>query len=206
MFAAGTTTVSWGNDAGNGLASSTGTLLTDGDLLLLGSFNISNALIASNATNVAYLQSHFTTFDSQASGNLGLPGYFSQLSSGAVTGAAGLNISHAAIYFWAFNATSANLATEQLIMTNTIANGWQFPADTDIPNTTTIEIDHTSGGTIVVGSFGVGSTPQPYIDQGAPAGTFMNLAPIPEPATWASLVGGLALVGAFVARRRSAKA
>jgi hypothetical protein len=207
--------VTFANDAGNALADASNNPLAVGDLIEIGSFNISNATIATLAAapnGEAALLSHFTLYGSGAIGDNitdinrdPLAGFFfSDTTPNTSTNALGIN--HLPVYLVAFNAATVGAATQQIILTGIVqklATGWEFPSDTDIPNTDALEADSSAlaivGGRVIM--------PDAIADE-AGYGTCMAFGaadmPIPEPATWASLAGGLALAVAFWARRCSA--
>jgi hypothetical protein len=218
-----TTNVTFANDGGNALGDASGNPLVVGSLVEIGSFNISNSAIQTLAAvpgGEAALLSHFTQYGS--SGFIGdgsydnnsnpLAGFFYDTTINASTNA--LSIQHTPIYLIAFNAGTSTAATSQLILTSLSTNliptqnSWVFPADADIPNTQVFETDSASSLVVVGSSVVKADSALAVAAQYGTGTTFAGAAiiPVPEPATWASLVGGLALVGAFVARRRSVKA
>ncbi len=198
-------TVNWGAATDNGLANASGVKLPAGSLLLVGAFDITDAVIQANASNVAFLSSHFSTFGTSSIGNNvgGQPGFFFQQTVGNFDTTTPFPVAGLSIYIWAFNASTMGAATQQGIFSQTLDADWDFPHDSDIVTTTTIDItDLTNaagtaliaGADIVVGNF-----------QQGPGNTLdFNLAVIPEPSTYALvLVGGIAL---FYLRRRRLRA
>jgi hypothetical protein len=219
VFGVITTNVTFANDAGFGLGDMAQNPLAVGDLVEIGSFNIPDAQIATLAAvnnGEATLLSHFTQYGSPGcigdgsidNNNNPLAGFFYDTTINASTNA--LGIQHLPIYLIAFNSDSVGSATQQLIVTGlapNVANGWLFPADDDIPNTAVLELDGSTK--VVVG--GMGGTDSSLAQQaGYGLGTMLltynpplSPPPYPEPATWSSMAGGLALLAAYWTRRRS---
>ena len=194
-------TVNWAAATDNGLANANGVKLPAGSLLLVGAFDITDAVIQANAANVAFLTSHFTQYGSSTIGTNvgGLPGFFFQSSIGNFDTTTPFPVGGLSIYIWAFNAATMGAATQQGIFSQTVDSDWIFPHDIDIITTKTIDLtDLTNGaGTaliagadIVIGNF----------QQGAGNTLDFNLAPIPEPSAYAlAVLGGIVLL--FVRRR-----
>lgn len=111
------------------LANSSGTYTPAGWLLQVGTF-------ASTPTNGSSSLAGFTVFGSGVTGSLG--GDFSVDTTADETGFA-----HTQIYLVAFNAPTTNAATQMGIYYVDMASNsdWRFPASSDIPNSTAIDID-----------------------------------------------------------------
>jgi hypothetical protein len=209
-------TVYWGAQINNGIATAAGDALAIGDAVRIGTFNLSAEEIRAKQNDYAALNAAFTLYDTASIGlvveNQGLfPGLWSKTS---VASTDALGIAGRQIYFWIFNASTPEQATEQGIFTKPT---WQFLSDETIGASTTIDLSEVglsplkSGGLsllnavdpslvneLVVGSYGLGSTPV----TGAP---MYNLAAVPEPASTAAVVAGLCLLGAAARRfKRSA--
>lgn len=188
-------TVNWGATIDNGLATSNGVALPQGDLVRLGYFTISNAAIRAGAGNLTLLNTSFVQYAAGAigDGGLGLPGFFSDASINNDTSFAG----HA-IYYWVFNASSLASSTQTGIFTST-NTAFVFPSDTPVPGLTTTDIDQVdkNGNGIIVGSYNAtGSI-------GAGGAPFYNLMAVaPEPGTYALFMLGTAAMSLVAFRKR----
>jgi hypothetical protein len=207
--------VEWGASITNGFSVADGSNLPDNSFLRVGFFDITDGIIAQNAGNTPFLDSHFIEFGNARIGdNLGdINGHFSK-SSQADTGSTGLNLAGRQIYLWAFASTdnsspAASLltATQQGIYYVDLASDpdWAFPVQDPVPQNTTIDLsDLTLPGNagvlspaahVVVGNFPVGVSST----TGAPDFGLV----VPEPAS-----ALLAFVGAnalLIRRRRRTK-
>jgi hypothetical protein len=158
------TTANWGGQISNGVGTFDGVPLPNGsnDLILLGSFDLTNVQITASGTDGSYLASHFTTFASAVIGQ-GDPGGPGSASDGYWTGvspasASDLGIQGNEIYYWVFNAPTMNAATEYGIYTAPANPSWYFPDDSSLPqiNTTDLsQVPHDISG-ILWGSYGTG--------------------------------------------------
>jgi len=190
--------VNWGAQIDNGLGTSGGTELPIGALIRIGSFNLTDAQIQQNQSDINFLNAAFRQFGTATIGegfDPAVPAHWAKSTSGS-TDALGINGQR--IYYWAFNASSIGAATEQGIFTSSIAS-WLFPPDGPlIPNSTTVdlrEVAHQVGpGAIVVGSFGHGTS-------SASGADLYNLTPIPEPSAYAAVFAVICLVGGVWLRR-----
>ncbi len=198
--------VTWGAAQSNGIGDASGVALANGsnDVMLLGSFNITNAQIIANATDEAFLMSHFIQFGSSTIGDGGPingggssdNGYFLGNSSAS---SLNLGVTHAEIYYWCFNSSNTANATQYGIFTAPSNPAWIFPADTDVPSSTTTDladVPHDITG-ILFGSYGTGLSS----DTTSPLFNLKSFAAIPEPSTVASLIFGGAVLGIGVRRR-----
>jgi hypothetical protein len=173
-----------------------------------GIFVVSDSLVTSNASDLAYLDTNFREVASYsgAFNGFALPGFFEQnftyaggstayggtvydLSSGS-TGNVANDIAGSKIYMWALdNAVVAN-ATQQAIL---VDNG-NFWTDSD-----TIGVQDSffsaANTTALIGSLGTGVD----IGAGAPSHSLATVAAIPEPSR---AILGLAGLGALFFRRR----
>ena len=205
----------------SGFALQDGTDLAVGSLLRFGTFS-PDVQIAANANNYAVLNAAFTEIATATIGQ-GDPGVFGSASdtgnaglfiadaSAIDTSVTGLNIAGLHLYYWVFNAATADAATQQGIFSSTLwiipdGNVFQnLPLDTDIVDLTTGQGGATLAGSAVIpiGSFGPGVNTTGYAANGNTGAVEFNLAliAIPEPAQIAGLFGVLALLGAFVRRR-----
>lgn len=206
----------------SGFALQDGTDLAPGSLLRFGTFSLSDVQIAANANDYSVLNAAFTEIATAIIGQ-GDPGGFGSNSdtrnaglfnadaSGIDTSASGRNIAGLQLYYWVFNAATANAATQHGIFSSTLwiipdGNGFSNLAlDTDIVDLTTGQSGATLAGSAVIpiGSFGPGVNTTGYAANGNTGAVEFNLAliAIPEPAQIAGLFGVLALLGAFVRRR-----
>ncbi len=192
--------VNWVDETTYGIGDASGTPLAVGDKVELGYFNINDATIQANASNLTYLNTHFTLFDSTTIGGpgdtAGIAGYFAASSPNQST--INLGLSGKQIYVWAFNAVSGASATQQGIFTATTSN-WFFPDDNAIPNTTSIELNQVTDN--IIGGFGVGTSSATGSPQSLFNTALIVTSPIPEPSSFA-LLGGLAALGVLAVRRR----
>ena len=190
--------VDWGNSTiGNGLGLADGTLVPAGDLVRVGSFDITPTQIAANASDLSYLNSNFTEFADTTVGS-GNPfgdgstpdGYWAATSINLTTT---LGIAGDQIYYWAFNASTLDAATQDGIFTDPSSANWIFPADVAIPNSTTTDLGDvpSSPSGIIVGGYGTGDA------NGFPE---YDLEPVPEPSSLVML--GCAVAGVIVLKTR----
>lgn len=202
-----------GADAGTvvwaGFATSDGTDLGTGSLVRIGTFNLSNAQITANASNLSVLNSSWIALgdvyigdgDPNSGVNEGL--FFGSISAVNTT-AQGINPG-ATLFYWVYNASTVNAATQQGLFSSTT---WLIPSgdgggldfstlDTDLNNLTVGGAGSTLDNSIAfiaIGSAGLGTN-------AAQGGMDFQLAAIPEPAHIAGW-GGLLMLGfAFVRRR-----
>jgi hypothetical protein len=213
----------WGARVSNGIGNAGGTPLPNGsgDLIWIGHFTLTNAQIAANATNPAFLLSNFVIYASSFPGE-NTPGGPGSASDGywlkqsqtstasAGTGAfgtlTGTNIQNTAVYYWIWNQTTTTVTptTQYGIFTDPAgANGsssqWIFPSDNTTGNVIVPDLSnvpHDASG-ILWGSYGTGTSR----DGSSP---LYNLALIPEPSTLALL--GVGIIGIVAIRRRCTKA
>jgi len=165
--------ITWGASNSNGLGDASGTVLPIGDLVEIGTFNLSNEEIQQHQFALPTLLAAFLPFDTAFIGDdLGVAGYWNKQSTGSTDA---LNLDHRQIYYWAFNAATPAQATQQGIFTANNNPRWLFPADSDIPHTTTVDLSDVNE--MVVGGFGNGFSSA----TGTPFPLF-NLAAVPEPA------------------------
>jgi hypothetical protein len=201
-------TILWAALDENGLSLANGSNLGVGNLVRVGTFDITDGVIAANAGNIAFLNSHFIEFGNARIGDgaLGFPEHFSKQSV-ADSGPSGLNIVGAQIYMWAFastdNSTVANSISTAFqlgifYMEKAIDADWAVPVQDPLPGSTTIELTDLSnvnvlatGAHVVVGSFPDGTSDA----TGAPN---FGLA-VPEPSAAMAMV---ASVGLLALRRR----
>jgi len=185
-------TVDWGAGASTFITDSTGAAnYLSGDLIEIGTF--------ASAPTVG--SSSLSGFSVYASATDDADGAFSE-SSSATPGA----FAHTQIYFVAFNAPTAGAATQKLIweVPDGSAPNWKFPASTDVPSSTTIDIGdgfaggggsaNPSTGVLVFGGTGV-DTSGPY--------SLLETAGVPEPSSIALVVLGLMGSIGMIRRRRS---
>jgi hypothetical protein len=180
----------------NGVGTSSGTPLALGDLVRVGTFTLSDALIAANQYNFATLNTNFVEFGTFSIGaGYGVAGHAVATLNGdtSLLPGSGGTIEGDNIYLWVFNASTAGAATQHGIFTSTNIN-WRFPLESVIPNTTTLSLSDVLPSGIVVGAFGTGNSTTP------PNAALFNLVPtVPEPATGLTL---LLVTAAGCLRRR----
>src|SRR5438552_17154145 len=84
-------TVDWGAQNSNGLGTSGGAELPTGDLIRIGTFNLTDAEIQQNQFNISFLNTKFIEFGTAAVGDVfGLPAYWAAHTTGS-TDDLGLN-------------------------------------------------------------------------------------------------------------------
>lgn len=201
------------------IAAADDTPLPTGSLLRLGVFDISNAEITANANDLAYLNTHFIEITDGYIGQ-GDPwgvgemdpqnnGLFLIGLQSVDTTLGGLNIAGMQVVYWVFNAADFASATEHGIFTSSLSS-WTIPSgdgsgadyfsvSTDISALTENYEGLTLATTaqILVGG-GLGTTINP--DLGGKNFTLATLQ-IPEPSTYAALLG-LAAAAFLIIRRR----
>ncbi len=140
----------------NGLSTGAGGELAIGSVVRVGRFDIADGDVAAHSNDPAYLDVHFTAFGTAKIGDaFGIPGHFEKLLSNANSDA--LGFAHQQIAIWvlraADNATATTTATEHGVFYSTAGN-WLFPANGDIPNTTSIDLTDltNAAGTALNGS------------------------------------------------------
>ena len=203
-------TIVWAAAADNGFAAADGSMVPAGNLVRVGSFNITDQQIVANQTDISFLNSNFVEFGSARFGQgVGAPGYFTATSN-ANPDAGGLNVAGKQIYVWAFlsgdnssNAQSLATVAQHSILYMPFAADpdWMFPTDVPVPGATTIDISDLTRpdaatldplAKLLVGTFPSG-----------PNGTLnsQNFAlVVPEPGTTGLLV--LSTIGFLGVRRR----
>ena len=198
-------TVVWSAGIDNGFSSSEGSMVPAGNLVRVGSFNLSDQEIVDNQTDISFLNAAFTEFGTARFGDgaANNAGYFSKTSI-ADPEPTGLNVVGKQIYVWAFlsgdNSSNAqSLATVIqhgiLYMPRTTNSRWAFPSDAIIGgDTTTIDISDLTNPSstldplakLLVGTFPTG--PNGVLNK-------ENFAlVVPEPSTAGLLAFGTMLV------------
>jgi hypothetical protein len=203
-------TIVWGAGQDNGFSLQNGSNLGIGNLARVGTFNVSDAVIAANAGNISFLNSHFTEFGNARIGdNFGVAEHFS-MNSVANSGPAGLNIEGAQIYYWVFASTD-NSSVANSISTafqlgifyfdKALDGDWAVPTQVPPGPTATTDIsDLTTGSALTTGAHVVvGSFPDGNSDQGPAFAPNFGLAIVPEPSAAVAMV---ASVGLLALRRR----
>ncbi len=195
--------VTWGAYTSNGVGDASGTPLPIGDIILLGHFNLTDAQIAANGNNEAFLMANFVQYASAFVGD-GAPagpnpadnlGYWLANSNNSSNS---LSIQNTQMYYWVFNASTTQAASQYGIFTNPTAASWKFPDDNAVPPTTITDlsdVQHTSQG-ILWGGYGTGTSK----DAVSPLFNLKAFAAVPEPSTLALLTVGL-LGGAAAVRK-----
>ncbi|HET6407525.1 MAG TPA: PEP-CTERM sorting domain-containing protein, partial [Chthoniobacteraceae bacterium] len=162
----------------NGFTLSNGTtMLPVGSLVRLGSFNLTDSVIAQNQDNVAFLAQNFVEFGNARIGDGvgGAAGYFQKTSSADPNPVGpghpnGLNLANKQVYLWLFASSDNSSVAQSILTANHIGIfylpfaldvDWQFPLDPDgVPVSTSLDISDltTAPGTlnasaeVVVGS------------------------------------------------------
>jgi len=211
IFRADAATVIWSASQDNGFSAADASMVPAGNLLRVGSFNISDQQIVENQSNIAFLNSNFTEFGSARFGQgVGGPGYFTATSA-ANPDASGLNVAGKQIYVWAF--LSGDNSSNAQSLATVVQHGifyipfsadpqWAFPTDVPLPGDTTIDISDLTQpdaatldalAKILVGSFPTGPN-------GALNSQNFALV-VPEPSSACLLV--LSAIGFLGSRRRA---
>jgi hypothetical protein len=202
-------TVVWAAANDNGFSLANGSNLPVGSLIRVGTFDITDGVIAANAGNIPFLNSHFIEFGNARIGDGvgGIPEHFNKTSE-ANSGTSGLNIVGAQIYFWAFAsgdnstvassiATAFQLGVYYLDKTALLGK-WAIPVEDPLPGQTNIDITDLSNGAVLANDAHVviGSFPDGTSDAtGAPN---FGLS-VPEPSAATAVI---ASVGLLALRRR----
>jgi hypothetical protein len=199
----------WGASLDNGLSLANGTNLPIGNLVRVGSFDISDAVIAANAGNISFLNSHFTEFGNARIGDGLVPVIAEHFSATSHANSVTLNIAGNQTYIWALASTdnttvSSSIATAFqlaiLYFDKATNSEWAIPPETDPETQNTIDISDLTnaggnvllpGAHVVVGSFPDGTSDA----TGAPN---FGLA-VPEPS---AAIATVASVGLLALRRR----
>lgn len=186
--------------------------LLAGTEVLIGTFSgLSDAQIEAHAMDTAFLESAFTLYGTAQIGQ-GTGGIAGTLNA-PITASTSPSLAGQQIYYFVIAATDNSSLTQTFdtafqlgiyYFDKSINSAWTFPADADIPNSTTVDIaDLTAGnmGTalqagahVVVGSFG------PDQSNRFPTATDFVLASVPEPSS--GLLLGMAGAGLLAARGR----
>ena len=166
-------------NSGSGLYQDSGSNnLADGSLLRFGAFDITayNALSTNDKQNLATVDGLFTELGTVASSN----GSFLSIGNFSYTVPTnGIN-SGDRLYTWVFNSSDAASASEWDIYSSTNVQ-WTMPVDPNTNTLSTSTIDNViAGGT---------------------SGNNYTLAAVPEPSTYALIIGGLALAWVAIRRR-----
>jgi hypothetical protein len=203
-------TIIWGAQIDNGFSLANGSNLGVGNLVRVGTFDISDGVIAANAGNISFLNSHFTEFGTVRIGQgvAGNPAEHFFSTSNADSGA--LNIVGAQIYLWAFASTdnttvASSIATAFQLgifyMNRTQDADWTVPVENPFPGQTTIDLTDLTNGAVLANGANVvvGSFPNGTSDAtGAPN---FGLA-VPEPSAATAVIASIGLL-ALRRRRRS---
>ena len=195
VTAAHAATVLWSAQIDTGLATANNSALTQGNLVRLGYFMISDAAVLAAKSNLSTLNSAWKSIADTTVGT----GTFADASFAVSTSPAPLSspdFGHQ-IYLWALNASSVGAATQQTIFYEPAANNsaWTFPSSNAGNLSTTIDIGQAKtslGGVFLAGGYQASNASVSAIF-GGPAGAVQleSVTPVPEPSTF--------LVGAFVA-------
>lgn len=208
------TSITFSASGGRVVQDASGVQIANGDLVWVGTF--ANTSFSFNpslsiATNIANIESgggwnQFTLDSSTSQPDSGVSNSVTiggLAGGGRVLGTITDNNSGATkadffngktVYLWVFNASSLGAATQMGIFTATVAspNSWIFPNNANGVNDGTSLLIDSSSTMVAVGSVPVGSV------------TSTNLILVPEPSTWAALIGGVGFVS-MLRRRRSAQ-
>jgi len=200
-------------------ADSSGTWLTNGDLVEMGQFSVANATLQAmesggniSSANYQQLLADFIPLNGVATNRMGYysGGLFQLTAPDANSGAASIpftgnnpGFAGGSIYLLVFNSGSASTATEVGVFTGST---WTYP--TPMSGTTTIGADQASTSPLI-GAYqsGIAGTLNGYNENDGNAFSTVNalelanIQPAPEPSTLALAgLGGLAMLWQF--RRR----
>jgi hypothetical protein len=181
--------VTWGAQTTTGIGDASGIELPVGDLVEIGTFNLTDSQIQQIQSDIPALTAAFTKFDTSVIGaGFNIPGTWAKESSGSFEGA---GVAGKQIYYWIFNASTVAQATQQGIFTALSNDAWKFPSDATIPHTTVTDLAQVND--FIVGGFGTGTSST----FGTP---LVNLAPIPEP-SWTGAAYAVIGLGCVVGLR-----
>ena len=201
--------ITWGASADNGFSLANGSNLAIGNLVRIGTFNITDDAIIANGGDIAFLNSHFIEYGNARIGDNvgGLAEHFAANSS-ANAGSSGLNIAGEQIYIWALASTDnssvgASVATAFQLgifyLDQATDARWTIPVEEPLPGATNLDLTDLSNGNVLANGAHVlvGSFPNGTSDQPGNAPNF-GLA-VPEPS---AITAVIASVGLLALRRR----
>lgn len=147
--------VDWSADGNIWTENNNTTLLSPGDLVLIGSFNESFAAIQLNPNPSSWIN-NFAQFGQTTIGTgvAGAPGEWAAITQASSSGTTPFPVANQRIYVVVFNASLISSATQEAILslssdaTHSSPSGtWIFPGDITPNNKTVIDVqDLTSGG------------------------------------------------------------
>ncbi len=139
----------------NAVGSEEGVPLAPGNLVRMGTFTIEASQIEGNASDIDFLDEHFIEFDAAVIGEgvTEIDGRWYRDSLERSTSE--LGIEGAKIFLWVFDSSEPESAGEHGVFSSS-GQGWFFPADEEIPNTTAIDLFQVDEDGIFVGDFGEG--------------------------------------------------
>ena len=204
-------TVNWNATADTGLALANNSALTQGNLIRLGYFTISDSAVVAAKSNPTTLNNSWRSIaDSTVGFGTGFDASFSVATSPAIL--SGADFGHQ-IYLWTLNAPTVGAATQQAIFYEPAANNsaWSFPGSNAGNVSTTIDIGQAKnpplGGVYLAGNYQASNAAvtSVFISAGAPPGVYgavqlESVTPVPEPSTF--LVGAFAAMAAVGLRKR----
>lgn len=168
-------TVNAGATADNGVSAASGSELEMGNYVRVGHFTVSDSDLKAHASDLDYLNANFVDFGSARIGDaFNVPGHFDRSISNA--GSDGLGLAHQQIHFWILRSGNTSSLAQALATAfehgvfyadKALVPDWQFPAGSDIPNVTSVDLTDlttaddsvlSAAARVLIGSFPKGKS------------------------------------------------